>query len=110
MSVDVLSSFLPVALLRPLSRVLSAAATAPNRALLVDPTILVLTSVLAGDVFLLSLALAYGTFLPTTLVLYFNGIPSVEAAHAYSATPFFAVAAGAQPTTAVLCAQLKLPD
>ncbi len=89
LALDVLSSFLPFSLLRPLSGPHSAAATVPNRELIADRTILVYTSLLAGAVYCVTLSTAYNTYLPKALVLYFEGIPSVEAAR--SATTFLFV-------------------
>jgi len=87
--VDVLSSFLPFALLRPLSGPHSAAATLPNRDLVADRTVQAYTTLLAGAVYCVTLSTAYNTFLPKTLVLYFRGLDSIEPAR--SATTFLFV-------------------
>jgi len=81
----------PFVLLRPLSGAHSAAATVPNRELLVDRPITVYTTVLAGTIYCVSLSTAYRLYLPRVLVLYFEGIPSIETAR--SATTFLFVSA-----------------
>ncbi len=81
-------------LLRPLSSVhSSAAATLPNRELITDPTIQVFASLLAGSIYYVGLSTAYGTVFPTTLVLYFNGIPKVVPAGSASAFPLVSLPA-----------------
>ncbi|KAK1751752.1 hypothetical protein QBC47DRAFT_390931 [Echria macrotheca] len=80
LGVDVLSSFLPFFLLRQLSGAHSAAPGVTNREIIVDRGIQVLTSVLSGQVYSIILFLASRAFLPDTLVLYFEGIPTVRPA------------------------------
>lgn len=87
LSVDVISSFLPFVLLRALSPAHSSSASTvvPNRELVADRAILVYTTLLAGAIYSVTLFTAFSTYLPRVLVLYFEGIPSIEAAR--SATP-----------------------
>lgn len=89
LGVDVSSSFLPFLLLRPLSGAHSAEPTVRNREVIVDRPIQAYTTLLAGAIYSVTLSMAYLTFLPRTLVLYFTGIPSVEPA--YSAASFLFV-------------------
>jgi len=91
LAVDVLSVAVPFLLLRPLSPARSAAATVPNRELLVDRPITVYTTLLAGAIYCVTLSTAYRIHLPKVLVLYFEGIPSIEVAR--SATTFLFVSA-----------------
>ncbi len=58
----------------------------PNREIVADRPIQAYTTLLAGVIYSVTLTAAYKTFLPKVLVLYFEGIPSVEPA--YSATTY----------------------
>jgi len=78
--VEVVSAFLPFLLLRHLSGAHSAAPGVPNGDIVVDRGIQVLTSLLASITYSVVLFLACRTFLPTTLVLGFEGIPTIEPA------------------------------
>ncbi|KAK4456288.1 hypothetical protein QBC34DRAFT_481365 [Podospora aff. communis PSN243] len=80
LAVDVVSAALPFALLRKLSGAHSAAPNVTNREIVVDRGIQVLTSLLAGFVYSVVLLLASRTYLPTTLVLHFEGIPTIRPA------------------------------
>ncbi|KAM7223775.1 hypothetical protein V8F06_000791 [Rhypophila decipiens] len=77
---NVVSYFVPFLLFRELSGAHSAAPGTPNREIVIDRGIQVLTSILAGLVYNVVLFLACHTFLPTTLVLHFVDIPTVEPA------------------------------
>ncbi|KAK5664050.1 hypothetical protein OQA88_264 [Cercophora sp. LCS_1] len=77
LGVDVVSSFLPFFLLRQLSNAHSAAPDVDNREIITDRGIQLLTSLLSGLILNVVLFLASRTFLPTVLVLYFNGIPTI---------------------------------
>ncbi|KAM7202076.1 hypothetical protein V8F20_004530 [Naviculisporaceae sp. PSN 640] len=74
---NVVSYCLPFLLFRELSGAHSAAPSTPNREIVIDRGIQVLTSLLAGLIYNVVLFLACRTFLPTTLVLYFVDIPTV---------------------------------
>lgn len=100
--IDVVSNVVPFALLRPLSAAHTAAPTVPNRVLLVDRPIQVYTTVLASAVYALTLAVAYGPILRSTLLLKFGGIPSIEPSqslHATLLTVGLALALGAAART-----------
>lgn len=78
LAVDVAASFVPFALLRSLSKAHKADASIPNRELIVDKPILVLSSLLASIVYAVSLVLSYQAYLRPALVLHFEGIPTLE--------------------------------
>ncbi len=83
LGVDVLSSFVPFVLLRPLSEARSAAANAakaPYREIIVDRNLQGSTTLLAAVVYSTILFIACKLVLPTTLVLYFEGVPSIQSA------------------------------
>jgi hypothetical protein len=79
LAVELLSTFVPFVLLRPLSAAHGPAApNAPNRDLLADRSLLGITTLLAGFVYGTLLVLASQSFLPATFVIHFEGIPSVR--------------------------------
>ncbi|KAL2164602.1 hypothetical protein VTH06DRAFT_3819 [Thermothelomyces fergusii] len=80
LAVDVLSAFVPFFLLRRLSGAHAAAPGIPNRDIVTDRSIQVLTSLQSALVYSVVLFLAGRFFLPSTLVLYFKGIPTVQPA------------------------------
>jgi hypothetical protein len=53
----------------------------PNADILTDAPITLLTTLLAGAIYSVSLLFAYATYLPTYLVVYFAGLPSLVRAH-----------------------------
>lgn len=77
LAVDVAASFVPFALLRSLSKAHKADASIPNRELIVDKPILVLSSLLGSVVYTVTLVLSYQAYLRPALVLYFEGIHTV---------------------------------
>lgn len=81
LSVDVIASFVPFLLLRPLSGAHKASSSTPNREIIVDRQIGVLSTLLAGFIYNVVLFLSYKTYLPSALVLHFVGIPTVEPAN-----------------------------
>lgn len=81
LSVDVIACFLPFLLLRPLSGAHKASSSTPNREIIVDRQIGILSTLLAGFIYNVVLFLSYKTYLPTALVLHFEGIPTVEPAN-----------------------------
>jgi len=78
--VEVVSAFLPFLLLRRLSDAHSAAHGVPNREIVVDRGIQVLTSLLSALVYSTVLFLVSRTYLPNALVLHFEGIPTIRPA------------------------------
>ncbi len=80
LGLDVLSAFLPFLLLRQPSDAHSAAPGVPNREIVTDRGIQILTSLLSGLVYSVVLFLASRTYLPSALVLSFNGIPTIRPA------------------------------
>lgn len=87
LGVDVIASFVPFLLLRPLSAAHKSSSTTPNREIIADRPIQVLSTLLASFIYSVVLFLSYKTFLPGILVLYFIGIPTVEPLH--SATSIY---------------------
>lgn len=71
---------MPFLLLRRLSSARSAAPGTPNREVVADRGILVLTSLQSALVYGVVLFLASRYLLPGTLVLYFQGVPTVQPA------------------------------
>lgn len=76
-----LSTFVPFQLLRPLSSAHAGAKNAANREILTDIPIQIYTTILAAAIYSLTLFSAYKTYLPTALVLYFKGLPSIAPAY-----------------------------
>lgn len=80
LSIDVAASFLPFLMLRSLSSAHKATESVPNREIITDRSIQAMTSVFAGVIYNVTLFLACHTYLPGALVLYFEGIPTIEPA------------------------------
>lgn len=80
-AIETLAAYIPFRLLRPLSRAHANPAAVPNADILTDAPIALLTTLLAGAIYSVSLLLAYTTYLPTYLVVYFKGLPSLVRAH-----------------------------
>ncbi|KAH6627835.1 hypothetical protein F5144DRAFT_577038 [Chaetomium tenue] len=80
LAVEVASAALPFLLLRGLSGAHSAARGTPNRDIVADRSIQVLTSLQSAFAYSVVLFLAGRYLLPTTLVLYFQGIPTIQPA------------------------------
>lgn len=76
-----LSTFLPFQLLRPLSGAHAGAKNVANREILTDIPIQIYTTILSAAIYSLTLFTAYKTYLPTTLVVYFQGLPSLAPAY-----------------------------
>jgi len=88
--IDVLTTYIPFRLLRPLSRAHSASAfstsvSVPNREIVTDLSISTITALLASVIYSTTVYTASATFLPFYLVTYFDGITSLEAV--YTASP-----------------------
>ncbi|GAP86482.1 hypothetical protein SAMD00023353_1900940 [Rosellinia necatrix] len=80
-AIETLAAYVPFRLLRPLSRAHADPAAVPNADILTDTPIALLTTLLAGAIYSVSLLFAYATYLPTYLVMYFAGLPSLVRAH-----------------------------
>ncbi|KAK8021471.1 hypothetical protein PG990_006609 [Apiospora arundinis] len=81
LGIETLSTYLPFRLLRALSPVHADPSKVHNAELLTDKPIAVLTSLLSGAIFTISLFSAYATYLPQYMVVYLNNLPSITAAH-----------------------------
>ncbi|KAI0542265.1 hypothetical protein GGR58DRAFT_302034 [Xylaria digitata] len=80
-AIETLATYIPFRLLRSLSRVHANPTAVPNADILTDAPITLLTTLLAGAIYSVSLLFAYATYLPTYLVLYFADLPSLVRAH-----------------------------
>ena len=84
--VTIVSTALPFALLRRPSSVhdlsRAPADAVAHRNILQDKTITIFTTLLATSVFSVVLYASYATWLPTQLVIHFEGLPDISAAHA----------------------------
>jgi hypothetical protein len=84
--VTIASTALPFVLLRRPSSVhdLShvTAGAIPNRAILQDKITTIFTTLMAASVFSVVLYASYATWLPAQLVVHFEGLPDISAAHA----------------------------
>lgn len=78
LAVDVAASFVPFLLLRSLSDAHKAASTTPNREIILDRSIQLLSTLLASFIYNVSLFLSYNLYLRPALVLHFEGIHTVE--------------------------------
>ncbi|KAI0481105.1 hypothetical protein GGR56DRAFT_305056 [Xylariaceae sp. FL0804] len=84
LAIETLAAYVPFRLLRPLSPLHADPSRAPNAEIAGDGAIAALTSLLAAAVYTVALLAAYATFLPTRLVVHFDGLPSLRHA-AYDA-------------------------
>lgn len=96
LAVEVASASLPFLLLRGLSGAHSAARGTPNRDIVADRSIQVLTSLQAALAYSVVLFLAGRYLLPTNLVLYFQGIPTIQPA---ADATFLGLGGGGDPIT-----------
>ena len=83
--IDTLTTYVPFRLLRPLSPAHADAPSVPNRDITSDIPVQIITTLLAASIYSVTLYGAYMSYMPIYLVTYFEGIPSIAAAH--SATP-----------------------
>ncbi|RYP83235.1 hypothetical protein DL769_001431 [Monosporascus sp. CRB-8-3] len=81
LAIETLATYLPFRLLRPLSAAHATPSQAPNAEIVADRPIALLTTLLAGAIYSVTLFCAYATYLPTYLVMYFADLPSLVAAH-----------------------------
>ncbi|KAF3770011.1 hypothetical protein M406DRAFT_231144, partial [Cryphonectria parasitica EP155] len=82
LAVDVVASFVPFLLLRPLSGAHKATSSTPNREIIADRLISVLSTLLASFIYNVVLFLSYKIYLRPAFVLHFEGIHTVEPAQA----------------------------
>lgn len=78
LAVDVAASSIPFALLRSLSTAHKADPKLANREILVDRTILALSTLFAALIYTVALVVPYNAYLRPALVLFFEGIHTVE--------------------------------
>ncbi|KAI1089647.1 hypothetical protein F5B19DRAFT_466228 [Rostrohypoxylon terebratum] len=81
LAVETLATYIPFRLLRPLSTAHADPHHAPNADIIADRPIALLTTLLAGAIYSVTLFFAYATYLPTYLVVYFTSLPSITSAH-----------------------------
>ncbi|KAI0816790.1 hypothetical protein GGR55DRAFT_253876 [Xylaria sp. FL0064] len=79
--VETLATYIPFRLLRPLSRVHANPTAVPNADILADAPIALLTTLLAGAIYSVTLLFAYATYLPNALVVHFADLPSLVRAN-----------------------------
>lgn len=102
LAIDALTTYIPFRLLRPLSAAHAASSSdvsviVPNQPIVTDLTVQTLTTLLAAAIYSVTLFGAYQFYLPVTLVVYFDGIPSIAIAHSSDLVRLFplAIALGA---------------
>ncbi|KAK7744367.1 hypothetical protein SLS62_010222 [Diatrype stigma] len=81
LGIETLATYLPFRLLRPLSPAHAEPSRAPNAEIVTDRPIALLTTLLAGAIYSVTLFCAYATYLPTYLAAHFRGVPTLAAAH-----------------------------
>ncbi|OTA60451.1 hypothetical protein K449DRAFT_83128 [Hypoxylon sp. EC38] len=79
--IEALATYLPFRLLRPLSTAHADPKHAPNADIVTDRSITLLTTLLAGAIYSVTLFFAYATYLPSYLVVHFTSLPSIASAH-----------------------------
>lgn len=81
LGIETFATYLPFRLLRSLSAAHRDPASAPNADLITDKPIALLTTLLSGAIYSVTLFAAYATYLPTALIVYYESLPSIQAAH-----------------------------
>lgn len=84
LAIDILATYLPFRLLRPLlpaHKPASTKAPVPNRSIINDLPVRMITSLLAAAIYATVLYGSYGSWLPVHLVTYFDGLKDISAAH-----------------------------
>ncbi|KAI1144458.1 hypothetical protein F5Y05DRAFT_364752 [Hypoxylon sp. FL0543] len=81
LAIETLATYLPFRLLRPLSTAHADPSHAPNAEIVTDRPIELLTTLLAGAIYSVTLFFAYATYLPSYLVVHFASLPSIASAH-----------------------------
>ncbi|KAI9795185.1 MAG: hypothetical protein M1816_000207 [Peltula sp. TS41687] len=90
LAIDMITNYLPFRLLRPLlpaHEPTSHAVSVPNRRILTDLPVTILTSLLAAAIYGVVLYSSYASWLSVHLVSYFDGLKDISAAHS-PAFPF----------------------
>ena len=88
--IDVLTTYIPFSLLRPVSPTHVAQApkgAVSNRSIINDMPIRLYTAILAAGIYGVTVYGSFATWLPVHLVIYFDGIHDISAAHS-AALPF----------------------
>lgn len=80
LAIDVTAGFVPFLLLRPLSGAHKGSSSVPNREIITDRSISVLSTLLASFIYGVVLVLSYNFYLRQALVLHFEGIYTIEPA------------------------------
>ncbi|PSS03807.1 hypothetical protein BD289DRAFT_420249 [Coniella lustricola] len=80
LAVDVTASFVPFLLLRPLSGAHKGSSSVPNREIINDRSISILSILLASFIYAVVLVLSYNFYLRQAFVLHFEGIYTIEPA------------------------------
>lgn len=80
LSIDVLSGLIPFLLLRRLSPAHLRTAAVPNRGILSDRTVQAGNTILVALIYVVTIFASLKIFLPGTLILYFNGISTIQPA------------------------------
>ncbi|KAI1500694.1 hypothetical protein F5X99DRAFT_228968 [Biscogniauxia marginata] len=81
LAIETVATYVPFRLLRPLSTAHANPAAVPNAEIVTDRSITLLTTLLAGAIYSVSLLFAYATYLPTYLIVHFANLPSLVQAH-----------------------------
>ncbi|KAI2630805.1 hypothetical protein GGR54DRAFT_170981 [Hypoxylon sp. NC1633] len=80
-TIETLATYIPFRLLRPLSKEHAAPDTVPNAEIVTDRPITLLTTLLAGAIYSVTLFFAYATYLPEYLVVHLTSLRSIASAH-----------------------------
>ncbi|KAI8960311.1 hypothetical protein F5Y11DRAFT_330483 [Daldinia sp. FL1419] len=81
LAIETLATYIPFRLLRPLSTVHADPSRAPNADIVTDRPIMILTTLLAGAIYSVTLFFSYISYLPSYLAVYFTSLPSIAPAH-----------------------------
>ncbi|KAI2470441.1 hypothetical protein F4781DRAFT_390955 [Annulohypoxylon bovei var. microspora] len=81
LAIETLATYIPFRLLRPLSTAHADPHHAPNADIVADRPIALLTTLLAGAIYSVTLFFAYATYLPSYLVVHLTNLPSIASAH-----------------------------
>ncbi|KAI9824144.1 MAG: hypothetical protein M1826_007458 [Phylliscum demangeonii] len=84
LAIDILATYVPFRLLRPLLPAHKAATTrarVPNRSIITDLPVRVVTTLLAAAIYSVTVFASYRTWLPVHLVTHFDGLRDISAAH-----------------------------
>ncbi len=84
LAIETVATYLPFRLLRPLSSAHAEPSRAPNAEIVSDRPIALLTTLLAGAIYSVTLFLAYLFYLPEQMAAHFRGLPTLAPAHGRS--------------------------